>query len=206
MGGRFISRDPIRFRGGDINLYRAFSNSPINLVDPLGLYSLVHVDFDEQNRNGRVRSTGATSAGKSDYSEFVCTKEECHYKLSGKVKRRISVDWVATSFSGTFKGRRYSCQRTKYDVLLTELHELQYYENMQRIDDQFNSRDHGLYSDLKSCKAARMARIEQHEGEFNKQAYAEMHHLPEFGAPEVVGDGYTQQFNRYLGLGLCSEL
>lgn len=35
--GRFISRDPTGFDGGDINLYRAFHNDPINLWDPQGL-------------------------------------------------------------------------------------------------------------------------------------------------------------------------
>ena len=34
---RFISADPIRFRGGDINLYGYVLNDPVNFVDPLGL-------------------------------------------------------------------------------------------------------------------------------------------------------------------------
>jgi len=37
MAGRFISRDPIGFKGGDINLYSMVRNNPINLVDPFGL-------------------------------------------------------------------------------------------------------------------------------------------------------------------------
>lgn len=37
MGGRSISRDPLRFRGGDINLYRAFNNNGVNFLGPLGL-------------------------------------------------------------------------------------------------------------------------------------------------------------------------
>ncbi|MFP5387622.1 MAG: RHS repeat domain-containing protein, partial [Bacteriovoracia bacterium] len=35
--GRFISKDPIGFRGGDTNLYRYVRNDPVNLVDPSGL-------------------------------------------------------------------------------------------------------------------------------------------------------------------------
>lgn len=35
--GRFISRDPLRFEGGDINLYRFVGNNPINNSDAFGL-------------------------------------------------------------------------------------------------------------------------------------------------------------------------
>ncbi|MGH7964849.1 MAG: RHS repeat-associated core domain-containing protein [Candidatus Binatia bacterium] len=37
---RFISEDPIRFRGGDVNLYGYVLNSPVNGVDPTGLFVL----------------------------------------------------------------------------------------------------------------------------------------------------------------------
>lgn len=35
--GRFISRDPIRYAGQDINLYRFVGNNPFGGLDPLGL-------------------------------------------------------------------------------------------------------------------------------------------------------------------------
>jgi RHS repeat-associated protein len=38
--GRWISQDPIRFRARDSNLYRYVSNSPINQIDPRGLYCI----------------------------------------------------------------------------------------------------------------------------------------------------------------------
>lgn len=34
---RFISEDPIRFLGGDVNLYAFVFNMPLRLIDPLGL-------------------------------------------------------------------------------------------------------------------------------------------------------------------------
>jgi RHS repeat-associated protein len=34
--GRFISRDPISFAGGDVNLYGYVSNNPVNWIDPWG--------------------------------------------------------------------------------------------------------------------------------------------------------------------------
>ena len=35
--GRFLTKDPIGFLGGDVNLYRYAANNPVNLVDPEGL-------------------------------------------------------------------------------------------------------------------------------------------------------------------------
>ncbi|MDF1615811.1 RHS repeat-associated core domain-containing protein, partial [Desulfurivibrio dismutans] len=35
--GRFISKDPIGFAGGDVNLYGYVLNNPVNWVDPWGL-------------------------------------------------------------------------------------------------------------------------------------------------------------------------
>lgn len=37
MDGRFISKDPIGFRGGDVNLFAYVGNDPINWIDPTGL-------------------------------------------------------------------------------------------------------------------------------------------------------------------------
>ncbi len=39
--GRFISEDPLGFDGGDVNLYGYASNSPMMMIDPLGLYDLI---------------------------------------------------------------------------------------------------------------------------------------------------------------------
>ena len=35
--GRFISKDPISFAGGDVNLFRMVLNNPVNWIDPTGL-------------------------------------------------------------------------------------------------------------------------------------------------------------------------
>jgi RHS repeat-associated protein len=36
--GRFITEDPIRFAGGDVNFYAYVENNPVKFVDPFGLY------------------------------------------------------------------------------------------------------------------------------------------------------------------------
>jgi uncharacterized protein RhaS with RHS repeats len=36
LGGRFITKDPILFNGGDTNLYVYVGNDPVNRIDPTG--------------------------------------------------------------------------------------------------------------------------------------------------------------------------
>jgi RHS repeat-associated protein len=38
--GRFLTKDPLGFSGGDVNLYRYVRNQPTNLVDPFGLWTV----------------------------------------------------------------------------------------------------------------------------------------------------------------------
>jgi RHS repeat-associated protein len=40
--GRFISEDPSGFDGGDVNLMAYVGNNPVNMIDPMGLSSLVY--------------------------------------------------------------------------------------------------------------------------------------------------------------------
>ena len=42
---RFVSRDPLRFRAGDINLYRFVGNGPFGGLDPMGLMKKRSFDF-----------------------------------------------------------------------------------------------------------------------------------------------------------------
>ena len=43
--GRFVEKDPIGFRAGDLNLYRYVFNNPINWTDPQGLDRTIHFAF-----------------------------------------------------------------------------------------------------------------------------------------------------------------
>ena len=52
--GRWTSKDPIGFKGGDSNLYGYVLNDPVNLVDPWGLMSkrpTQDVDYDAVRGN-----------------------------------------------------------------------------------------------------------------------------------------------------------
>jgi RHS repeat-associated protein len=40
--GRFVTKDPIGFKGGDANLYAYVGANPVNNVDPLGLFQWVN--------------------------------------------------------------------------------------------------------------------------------------------------------------------
>lgn len=43
--GRWTSKDPIQFRGGDTNLYGYILNDPINFIDPDGQNPIINVAF-----------------------------------------------------------------------------------------------------------------------------------------------------------------
>jgi hypothetical protein len=44
LGLTFLTKDPIGFAGGDVNLFRYTRNNPINFVNPFGLYGIdVHL-------------------------------------------------------------------------------------------------------------------------------------------------------------------
>jgi len=45
--GRWTTKDPIRFLGGDTNLYVYVQNNPLSLIDPSGLTDIVLDDLAE---------------------------------------------------------------------------------------------------------------------------------------------------------------
>ena len=49
--GRWTAKDPIRFAGGDTNLYGYVVNDPVNLIDPLGLQRFTPYDPTGLPRN-----------------------------------------------------------------------------------------------------------------------------------------------------------
>ena len=55
MEGRFISKDPLGFKGGDVNLFAYVGNQPINFVDPYGLWRSPSVIYDEASKDAQSK-------------------------------------------------------------------------------------------------------------------------------------------------------
>jgi uncharacterized protein RhaS with RHS repeats len=72
MDGRFISKDPVSFDGGDVNLYGMVRNNSISYTDPNGLSPQDRVDWAlEQFRYFRDFWKGSYFGKKNKCNEFV---------------------------------------------------------------------------------------------------------------------------------------
>jgi RHS repeat-associated protein len=60
--GRWTTKDPIRFAGGNANLYRYAGNEPIGRIDPFGLEPYTGVPTNEQLGVPRGAVPGATAS------------------------------------------------------------------------------------------------------------------------------------------------
>ena len=52
--GRFVNEDPIGFAGGDTNLFRYVNNSPLNYVDPSGLFTETNSARPKRGSAGKI--------------------------------------------------------------------------------------------------------------------------------------------------------
>ncbi|MFZ5774657.1 MAG: RHS repeat-associated core domain-containing protein [Thermodesulfobacteriota bacterium] len=76
QAGRFISRDPIGFAGGDVNVYRYVLNNPVNAIDPYGLFQWVNpVTY----WTGYMRGTGDMVRGRSDMMDAGTTGADAYF-------------------------------------------------------------------------------------------------------------------------------
>ncbi|HEY7969988.1 MAG TPA: RHS repeat-associated core domain-containing protein [Candidatus Limnocylindrales bacterium] len=79
--GRWTSQDPIRFAGGDANLYRYASGDPVNLTDPTGLYpwtcSGIYCE-GQKNPNTGVPTVCALASCGNGTTSFNCIGLWCH--------------------------------------------------------------------------------------------------------------------------------
>ena len=101
--GRFLTKDPIGFAGGDVNLYRYTRNNPINFTDPRGLWTIGiglgatagagaaasgsgMIVFDGHGNVGVIESGGGGGMGGHSYSYggiIQLTNADSIYDLKG---------------------------------------------------------------------------------------------------------------------------
>jgi RHS repeat-associated protein len=106
--GRFVTKDPIGFDGGDVNLYAYVSNDPINWIDPDGLSSLVYNSSD-----------GTLTI----YSKQGCKVKQC--KAGNNTTRKSKGPWPVGNYNYLYhvphpesgpSGRYGSCGNFVFDV------------------------------------------------------------------------------------------
>ncbi|MEN6374978.1 MAG: RHS repeat-associated core domain-containing protein, partial [Smithella sp.] len=69
--GRFITKDPISFAGGDVNLYNYVKNNPLNWIDPWGFHSITYQNgkLTYYNDAGNPLSTYPGTSGESGVTD-----------------------------------------------------------------------------------------------------------------------------------------
>jgi len=98
--GRFISKDPIGFDGGDVNLYAYTGNNPVNRKDPSGL---------AWYRYGNWCGSGGSGTPTNCYDSACKRHDECYDKCG--------IDALSRWFPGNILG---GCAKTCDEALLKE--------------------------------------------------------------------------------------
>ena len=87
--GRFISKDPIGFDGGDVNLYSYVGQNGITRTDPSGLFSFVDHYYTGGGRTIDLANVGLLSAFQNSGSVTTAVGM-FHLGLGGKAKEKAS--------------------------------------------------------------------------------------------------------------------
>lgn len=219
MGGRFISRDPLRFDGGDINLYRfAHNDGGFNKVDPFGLASVSELRKQRnQDLNGDNSwivlyknlgfSRGRTTTTK--HTDFDCEKDGCQWKLSGyfRVTYRYYIPKIYTATSSNHN-KSYVCRRTEERYNATFDHEQDHAQNnmdeAERINrDFFGSPEyHGNKMD---CYRAGIRKITEAELEYDTYSDLEGAHMNGLSPTPTAKLFNTSELQASFDAGLCRE-
>ncbi len=113
--GRWTSKDPIRFGGGDTNLYGYVSNDPINWWDPTGLTA------EDVRRALQIAQRVLGISGNIDWA---------FGKLGDDIDGRTNLNPFlpnSLTFNSSYSGEL--CEQQKRELLNTVFHELQHYRD-----------------------------------------------------------------------------
>jgi RHS repeat-associated protein len=81
--GRFISRDPINFAGGDTNLYTYALGDPVNLIDPVGLRSWNPINLVKNVASKTVDVVSNAASKTGDVVSDVARATDSEMKMVG---------------------------------------------------------------------------------------------------------------------------
>ncbi|MEA3642065.1 MAG: RHS repeat-associated core domain-containing protein, partial [Lamprobacter sp.] len=83
--GRWLTKDPILFNGGDANLFAYVSNSPVNWIDPLGLFRKWYNPWDWDSSTA-VEALDGLSTGMIAYADGFASEIEIYGFSLGGIK------------------------------------------------------------------------------------------------------------------------
>ncbi|MDX9715704.1 MAG: RHS repeat-associated core domain-containing protein [Dissulfurispiraceae bacterium] len=75
--GRFISKDPIGFSAGDVNLYRYVGNNPVNWTDPEGLIVSCYEAYKKCTKDCKDQADKCAAEHKK-----TCESDDAYYENS----------------------------------------------------------------------------------------------------------------------------
>jgi RHS repeat-associated protein len=208
--GRFISRDPIGYDAGDINLYRFVGNNPYGGLDPMGLFSSqfkgglspVTSSFDELGARATTFAEG--------------TSLECQCSSDGKMDCNLRVNAIIVTVSkddesllGTYNDQYYELAGQTVNNTSSRLnaiiqHERDHYNVWKEFYDVSKTNASSAERDFnKQCDGDCSARSHEIEEKFNlflrealdvssdfdKPSYYEKHGLGNQYVPGNLGNG-----------------
>ncbi len=121
--GRFITKDPISFAGGDVNLYGYVENNPVNWIDPFGLEAGITIwqpvgwgsssfGHVSTNINGTTYSygpNGMTTLPTKDYLDKNNFRDGMEVRLELKPQQEAALQQCLSKSQGDYNSTSNNC-------------------------------------------------------------------------------------------------